>query len=287
MTEDFLAPQRLASRFEADRRRLRAVAFRMLGDASAADDAVQEAWLRLSRTDMSAVANLGGWLTTVVARVCLDVLRTRRSRREEPLEPEIELEADGDPEADVALADSVGAALMVVLDRLGPAERLAFVLHDLFDVTFEDIAPVIGRSVEASRQLASRARRRVRGGDAPNSMAERRRIIDAFLVAARGGDMTALLNLLDPDIVVRSDPAAARLGGNTELRGSAAAAAFFNGRAQAARPVLLDGEIGIAVSPAGQLLAVMEVTIRDGRITCMEATADPDQLQVMDLQELP
>jgi RNA polymerase sigma-70 factor (ECF subfamily) len=283
MTEDFLA-----ERFQADRRRLRAVAFRMLGDAAAAEDAVQETWLRLSRADMSAVCNLGGWLTTVVARVCLDMLRSRRSRREEPLEPEadIEAEADPDPEAEVALADSVGAALMVVLDRLAPAERLAFVLHDLFDMPFEEIAPIVGRSVEAARQLASRARRRVRGGDAPDPSAERRRIIDAFLTASRGGDMTGLLSLLDPDVVMRADAVAMRLGGRGEVRGAAEVAAFFNGRAQAARPALLDGEIGVSVAPAGKLLVVMEVVIRNGRIAGIEAIADPVRLAAMDVRAL-
>ena len=281
MTENFLA-----GRFEADRRRLRAVAFRMLGNAAEAEDAVQETWLRFSRADTSAVGNLGGWLTTVTARVCLDMLRARRSRREEPLETDDDFETDHDPEADMALADSVGAALMVVLDRLSPAERLAFVLHDLFDMPFEEIAPIVGRSVEAARQLASRARRRVRGGDAPDPTAERRRIIDAFLTAARGGDMTGLLSLLDPDVVMRADAAAMRLGGQGEVHGAAAVAAFFNGRAQAAKPALLDGVAGVSVAPAGKLLVVMEIEIRDGRIAGLTAIADPRRLAAMNIEEL-
>jgi RNA polymerase sigma-70 factor (ECF subfamily) len=281
MTETFLL-----ERFEADRRRLRAVAFRMLGNAAEAEDAVQETWLKLSRADVSAVGNLGGWLTTVVARVCLDMLRARRSRREEPLAPETGAEAEDDPERDIALADSVGAALMVVLDRLTPAERLAFVLHDLFDMPFEEIAPIVGRSVEAARQLASRARRRVRGGDAPDPTAERKRIIEAFLTASRGGDMTGLLSLLDPDVVLRADAVAARLGGQAELRGSASVAAFFSGRAQAAKAALLDGVVGVSVAPGGKLLVVMEVEIRDGRIAGIAAIADPERLQAMDVEAL-
>jgi len=281
MTEDFLA-----ERFQADRRRLRAVAFRMLGNSAEAEDAVQETWLRLARADMSAVGNLGGWLTTVVARVCLDMLRSRRSRREAPLEPETDIASEADPEADVALADSVGVALMVVLDRLAPAERLAFVLHDLFDMPFEAIAPIVGRSVEAARQLASRARRRVRGGDAPDPTAERRRIIEAFLTASRGGDMTGLLSLLDPDVIMRADAAAMRLGDRAELRGATEVANFFSGRAQAARTALLDGVLGVAVAPAGRLLVVLEVRVSGGRITGIEAIADPERLRVMDIEEV-
>jgi RNA polymerase sigma-70 factor (ECF subfamily) len=263
----------------------------MLGSAAEAEDAVQEAWLRLSRSDTAEVENMRGWLTTVVSRICLDMLRARHARREELVdgwlpEPVLTVDMNTDPEQQAMIADSVGLALLVVLETLSPAERLAFVLHDLFDMPFEEIAPIVGRSVEAARQLASRARRRVRGGEAPDPTAERKRIIEAFLTASRGGDMTGLLSLLDPDVVLRADAVAARLGGQAELRGSASVAAFFSGRAQAAKAALLDGVVGVSVAPGGKLLVVMEVEIRDGRIAGIAAIADPERLQAMDVEAL-
>ena len=221
----------LAERFEANRTHLRAVAYRMLGSLSEADDAVQEAWLRLSRSDTSGVENLGGWLTTVVARVCLDMLRSRKSRREEPLgahvpEPIVSREDGIDPEHEALLADSVGLALLVVLETLAPAERLAFVLHDMFAVPFDEIAPIVGRSPAAARQLASRARRRVQGAaTAPDAdLTRQREVVDAFLAASRGGDFDALLAVLDPDVVLRADRAAVQAGASREVRGAAAVA---------------------------------------------------------------
>ena len=221
----------LAERFEANRTHLRAVAYRMLGSLSEADDAVQEAWLRLSRSDTSGVENLGGWLTTVVARVCLDMLRSRKSRREEPLdahvpEPIVSREDGIDPEHEALLADSVGLALLVVLETLAPAERLAFVLHDMFAVPFDEIAPIVGRSPTAARQLASRARRRVQGAaTVPDAdLTRQREVVDAFLAASRGGDFDALLAVLDPDVVLRADRAAVPAGASREVRGAAAVA---------------------------------------------------------------
>src|SRR5213596_435811 len=238
----------LAEQFEAYRTHLRAVAYRMLGDLTEADDAVQESWLHLSRSDTSGVENLGGWLTTVVARVCLDMLRSRNSRREEPLgvhvpDPIVSREDGMDPEQEALLADSVGLALLVVLDTLNPAERLAFVLHDLFAVPFDEIAPIVGRSPTATRQLASRARRRVRaGGAAPErSVLRQREVVDAFLAASRGGDFEGLLTLLDPDVVLRADPGAVPPGGSRVVHGATAVARLFSGRAQAAQPALING----------------------------------------------
>ena len=221
----------LAEQFEAERSHLRAVAYRMLGSLSEADDAVQESWLHLSRADTSGVVNLSGWLTTVVARVCLDMLRSRRSRREEPLgedvsEPMMSREDGIDPEQEALLADSVGLALLVVLETLAPAERLAFVLHDLFDVPFDEIAPIVGRSPTAARQLASRARRRVQGAETAQDadLSRQRAVVDAFLAASRGGDFEALLAVLDPDVVLRADPAAVSMGASEEIHGAPAAA---------------------------------------------------------------
>src|SRR6266700_3091914 len=215
----------LAEKFEANRAHLRAVAYRMLGTTSEVDDAVQETWLRLSRSDTSAVENLGGWLTTVVARVCLDMLRSRKSRREEPMGPHVpEPVANDEHQRDTEIADSVGAALLVVLETLAPAERLAFVLHDMFAVPFEEIAPIVGRTPAAARQLASRARRRVQGTPSvPDvDLSRQRTIVDAFLAASRGGDFEGLLAVLDPDVVFRADHAAQRLGSLAEIRGAAA-----------------------------------------------------------------
>src|SRR5438105_7873265 len=232
----------LAARFEENRTHLGAVAYRMLGSPSDADDAVQESWLRLSRSGTSGVENLGGWLTTVVARVCLDMLRSRTSRREEPLEayvpdPIVSREGGIDPEHEALLADSVGLALLVVLDTLNPAERLAFVLHDLFAVPFDEIAPIVGRSETAARQLASRARRRVQGAaTAPDAdLTRQREVVDAFLAASRGGDFDALLAVLDPDVVLRADSAAVHMGASREVRGAAAVAKQFSGRARFAQ----------------------------------------------------
>ncbi|MBX5201885.1 sigma-70 family RNA polymerase sigma factor [Rhizobium sp. NZLR1] len=277
----------LADEFEANRAHLKAAAYRMLGSRSEAEDAVQEAWLRLSRTDTTDVGNLGGWLTTVVARICLDMLRTRKTRREEPLEMPVHAaiaDPANDPERDAALAESVGVALLVVLQTLAPAERVAFVLHDMFDLPFDEIAPIIGRSSAAARQLASRARRRVQGADeAPDvDFGRKRTIAEAFLAASRNGDLEALLAVLAPDVVFRPDATAARFGSIGEMRGAAGVAEAFKGRAQAAEIAVVDGELGFVVQIAGQLRVVVALTIADGRITAIDAIADPDHLQRLD-----
>ena len=271
----------LAERFEEHRPHLRAVAHRMLGSTAEADDAVQEAWLRLSRAGGDDIDNLGGWLTTVVARVSLDMLRSRTSRREDPLDelgrltgPE---EGPDDPEEQAVLADAVGPALMAVLDTLTPSERLAFVLHDLFDVPFGEIASIVGRSPAAARQLASRARRRVRGA-APTSVVEterQRAVVDAFLAASRGGDFQGLLALLDPDVVLRADDAAVKMGAAQEVRGAAAVAETLAGRARAARPALVDGAPGLVWTVRGTPRVVFAFTIDDGTIASIELIADP------------
>jgi RNA polymerase sigma-70 factor (ECF subfamily) len=279
----------LAEKFEANRAHLRAVAYRMLGSTGEVDDAVQETWLRLSRSDTSAVENLGGWLTAVVARVCLDMLRARKSRREEPMGPQVpEPVADDDDACDTEMADSVGAALLVVLETLAPAERLAFVLHDMFAVPFEEIAPIVGRTPAAARQLASRARRRVQGTPpAPDAdFSRQKQIVDAFLAASRSGDFEGLLAVLDPDVVVRVDQAAQRLGSLAEIRGAAAVAETFKGRAQAARPALVDGRLGVAVIFGGQLRIVLRVTISGDRISAIEAVADADQVAAFEVELL-
>jgi RNA polymerase sigma factor (sigma-70 family) len=284
----------LVGRFEEHRTYLRAVAYRMLGSVSEADDAVQETWLRLSRSDTSEVENLGGWLTTVLARVCLDMLRSRKSRREESLgarvpEP-IAGRADGaDPEQEALLSDSVGLALLVVLETLTPAERLAFVLHDMFAVPFDEIAPVVGRSPDAARQLASRARRRVRGADTSYEPdhTRQREVVDAFLAAARDGDFDALVAVLDPDVVLRSDRAALPAGVPREVHGAPAVARrALVGRARAARPALVDGAVGVVVAPRGRLLMVLDFKIRDGKIVEIDAVADPERLNQLDLSLL-
>jgi RNA polymerase sigma-70 factor (ECF subfamily) len=273
----------LAERFEERRPHLRAVAYRMLGSRGEADDAVQEAWLRLSRSDTDAVDNLGGWLTMVVARICLDMLRARKARREQsfgPDVPEPSVSAEESIERNALLADSVGLALLIVLDKLNPAERVAFVLHDMFDIPFEDIAPIIERSPEATRQLASRARRRVRGESEPlNADFDRQQaVVEAFLAAARGGNFEALLTMLAPEVVMRADKTAVRMGGQPELRGAAAVAAAFKGRAQAARPARVDGGIGVAVIFGGHLRIVLELTFDGEQIAGIEATADPARI---------
>ena len=283
----------LAERFEENRTHLRAVAYRMLGSSSEVDDAVQEAWLRLNRADTTGIDNLGGWLTTVVARVCLDMLRSRQSRREEPFAPDApEPLATGtsrsSPEHEAVLADSVGLALLVVLDRLTPAERLAFVLHDMFAVSFEEIAPIVGRSAEAARQLASRARRRVRGGSeaVESDRVRQREVVDAFLAALRSGDFEGLLAVLDPDLVVRADMAGPSGAPPPEIRGAvvwAKQAVAFGHMARLARPALVNGAIGIVMAPQGRLLRALRLTIANGKITEIEVIGDPERLGGLEL----
>eukprot|EP01132_Coremiostelium_polycephalum_P008996 gene8995-11016_t len=265
----------------------------MLGSMTEADDAVQEAWLRFSRAHTDDVGNLAGWLTTVVSRVCLDMLRSRTSRREDQLtpqtpEPVAGRESGGDPEHDIVMADSVGAALLVVLERLAPAERLAFVLHDMFGISFDEIAPIVDRTPEAARQLASRARRRVQGTDTipARSLARQREIVNAFLAASRGGDFNALLAVLDPDVVFRADKAAVQLGAMSEIRGAEAVANTFKGRAQGAVPALVDGVLGLVVKVRGRLHVVLNLTIAGDRITAIEAVAEPSRLNALDLAVL-
>ena len=279
----------LTEKFEANRAHLRAVAYRMLGSTSEVDDAVQETWLRLNRSDTSAVENLSGWLTTVVARVCLDMLRSRKSRREEPMGPQVPEPAARDAhERDAEMADSVGAALLVVLETLAPAERLAFVLHDMFAVPFEEIAPIVGRTPAAARQLASRARRRVQGTpQVPEAdLGRQRQIVEAFLAASRDGDFEGLLAVLDPDVVFRADSAAQRLGSLAEIRGAAAVAETFKGRARAAKPALVDGRPALAVIMGGQLRIVLRLTITGDRISAVEAVADAGRIGRFDVEVL-
>jgi len=274
----------LSERFEEDRGRLAAIAYRMLGSRSEADDAVQEAWLRLSRSDATAIENLRGWLTTVVGRVCLDMLRSRSSRREEPLDTDA-LEASENPEQEAVLADSIGLAMLVVLETLNPAERVAFVLHDMFAMPFDEIAPIVGRSEVATRQLASRARRRVQGAGPVSDIdiASRRKIVDAFLAASRGGDFGALLSLLDPDVVLRADDAAVLIGAGREVRGAQEVARTFAGRARVAQPALVDGAPGLVWSSGGRPRVAFAFTITDARITAIDLIADPQRLEKMDL----
>ena len=285
--------QWLAEQFEANRTHLRAVAYRMLGSLSEADDAVQEAWLHLSRADTSSVANLGGYLTTIVARICLDMLRARKSRREESLEasvpePITRRESATDPEHEALLADSIGLALLVVLERLSPAERLAFVLHDIFAVPFDEIASVVERSETAARQLASRARRRVRGAASSGDVdrTRQRTVVDAFLAAARAGNFDALLAVLDPDVVFRHDRTAVPLGASREVNGALAVAKQFAGSAQAARSLLVNGAVGVVLAPRGRLLLVLDLTITHGKIAEINVIADPARLQQLDLAVL-
>lgn len=287
----------LAERFEDHRPRLRAVAYRMLGSTAEADDAVQDAWLRLRRVDPAAIDNLGGWLTTVVARVCLDALRSRRARREESsgvhLPEPIVSDGAPDPEQEALLAESVGIALLVVLETLSPAERLAFVLHDTFGLPFDEIAPIVGRSAVATRQLASRARRRVRGSRAEPDvdLAGQRAVVDAFLAASRRGDFTALLEVLDPDVVIRADAGVLGVAGVTsrEVSGAAAVARTalgFRRFAAGARDVLVNGAAGLLVVVDGRPFAVLGFTVRDRRIAAIDILADADRLAALDLSRL-
>ncbi|GAA3082514.1 sigma-70 family RNA polymerase sigma factor [Rhizobium viscosum] len=276
--------QWLADEFEANRGHLRAVAFRMLGSRTEAEDAVQEAWLRLTRSDRGNVDNLTGWLTTVVARICLDMLRSRKTRREEPLDLPVHgaiVDIASNPEREAAFADSVGIALLVVLQTLSPAERVAFVLHDMFDLPFEEIAAVIGRNAAAARQLASRARRRVQGQpETPDvDLARKRSIAEAFLVASRNGDLAGLIAVLAPDAVFRPDAAAIQLGDVAPLHGAQAVAENFKGRATSAKVALVDGEIGLVVFIQGQLRVVLALSFDGDRISTVDAIADPDHLR--------
>jgi RNA polymerase sigma factor (sigma-70 family) len=285
----------LAQRFETHRDHLRAVALRMLGSSHEADDAVQEAWLRLSRADADAVDNLGGWLTTVVARVCLDMLRARATKREVPPDAAHDPVTGTSPEDEALLADSVGLALLVVLDTLTPAERLAFVLHDMFAVPFEEIAPIVGRTPVAARQLASRARRRVQSDPAvPDaSAATQREVVAAFLAASREGDFAGLLRLLDPHVVLRADPTVVALGRSSpygtpaEVRGPDGVAKTFAGRARATRLTLVDGLAGLVWSLRGQPQVVFSFTVRGGRVVAIEMLGDPETLAALDLERTP
>ena len=279
----------LAQHFEEHRARLTAVANRMLGSASEADDAVQEAWIRLSRSDADAIENLGAWLTTVLSRVCLNMLQSRRSRPEVPLAPGAPEQhagpvADDDPEHEALLADSIGLALLIVLDTLSPAERVAFVLHDMFGVPFEEIAPIVGRNAPAARQLASRARRRVQREDAGGEADRLRhaKLVDAFLAAARKGEFDRLLTLLDPGVVLRADETAAAMGTAPELHGAAAVGAFSR-RARGATPALLDGAAAAVWVVGGQLRVVYRFTTSGERITAIDLIADPERLRALDL----
>jgi len=290
-----MGDEQLTKMFEADRARLRAVAYRMLGSVSEADDAVQEAWLRINRSGAGGIQNLEGWLTTVVARVCLDLLRSRKSRREEALD-ELVASITGrddrtDPEQEALLAESVGIALLVVLDTLGPAERVAFVLHDVFDLPFDEIANVVGRTPAAARQLASRARRRVRGGDATpgHDLKRQQVVVDAFLVALRAGDFEGLLAVLDPEAVFRADAAAGPLGAPTEIRGArnwARGALAYSRFARFARPALVNGAVGLVLAERGRLSRVLSFTIAHEKIVKVEVIADAERLEQLDLAVL-
>lgn len=282
----------LAQQFETNRGHLRAVAYRMLGSLSEADDAVQETWLRLSRSDAGSIQNLGGWLTTVVARICLDILRSRTARAEESLDGQLasvtNKPSTRDPEQETLLADSVGVALLVVLDRLNPAERLAFVLHDVFAVSFEEIATILDRTPEAARQLASRARRRVQAKESKASadLPEQRKVVDAFLKALRSGDFEALVAVLDPDVQVRIDGAAARQGGPREIRGArnwAQGAIAFSQMTRFAQAALVDGSVGVVFAPEGNLSRVLRFAITHGKIAQVDIIAEPARLRDLDL----
>ncbi|MHA7772836.1 sigma-70 family RNA polymerase sigma factor [Roseibium sp. M-1] len=280
----------LSQEFEKHRAQMKAIAYRMLGSTGEAEDAVQEAWFRLERGAENGILNLGGWLTTVVARICLDMLRARKARREELLDGEASqtstnLESGISPEDELAMADTVGIALLVVLERLAPAERLAFVLHDLFSFPFDDIAAIVDRSPEATRQLASRARRRVRGGAGPGETGHSasHEVVKAFLAAARSGDFHALVSILDPDVVFRADSVAALLGSSSEIKGAHAVADAFKGRAQAARAALVDGKLGLLVAPGGKLRIVLRLSFNKSRIATIEAIANPVAVAALEI----
>ncbi|MGZ8688263.1 MAG: sigma-70 family RNA polymerase sigma factor [Gaiellaceae bacterium] len=282
--------ERLAAHFEEHRAHLRAVAYRILGSRAEADDAVQEAWLRLSRSEVSGIENLGGWLTTVVARICLDMLRSRTSRREQPTgmdvpEPAAGASAGGDPESEAVLADSLGTALLAVLDTLSPAERVAFVLHDVFAIPFDEIGLVLGRSTNAAKQLASRARGRLQGSLPARDpdLPRQRTVVNAFLAASRAGDFEALLAVLDPDIVLRADAGAVQMGAPEEVRGATAVARMFSGRALEAQPALVDGTAGVVWAPEGQPSVVWDLSIANGTIARIDMLAAPDTLAELDL----
>jgi RNA polymerase sigma-70 factor (ECF subfamily) len=277
--------------FEEHREHLRAVAYRMLGSVTEAEDAVQEAWLRMDRTDVSDVRNMRGWLTTVVARICLDMLRARSARSEEPLDeaPAVAAPDAVDPEAEAVLADSIGVALLVILQTLSPAERLAFVLHDMFDLPYAEIAPIVGRSENTAAQLAARARRRVRGKtpDPATDLVRQRRLVDAFLAAARDGDFDALLSVLDADVVLHVDAAAA--GRPTTIRGAqavATSARAFSANARFAEPALVDGAVGVVVAPKGKLRLVLRFTVVGDKISEIDIDADPQRLRSFNLAVL-
>ncbi|WP_353509095.1 sigma-70 family RNA polymerase sigma factor [Intrasporangium sp.] len=282
----------LAARFEEHRGRMRGIAYRVLGSATEADDAVQEAWLRLSRTEAEEIDNLAAWLTTVVGRISLNMLRSRRTRLEEPLdaerrEPTSSGSGGMDPAEEAILADSVGVALLVVLDTLSPAERLAFVLHDLFDLPFDEIGPIVGRSSSAARQLASRARRRVRGTPTPpTDLPRQRRVVDAYLAAVRDGDFQGLLLLLDPDVVLRADAGATPAGRLVSLRGAevvARAAMASSHRARYSAPALVEGAAGIVMAPRGQLFLVLSFAFDGDHITAIDVISDTDRLRSLEL----
>jgi len=288
----------LAEQFETQRGRLRSVAYRMLGSTAEADDAVQETWIRLSRTDAGGVGNLSGWLTTVVARVCLDILRARKTRREDAMDEGVAQIAanDTDAEQDRALADNIGMAMLVVLETLTPAERVAFVLHDMFDLPFDDIAPIVGRTSEATRQLASRARRRVQGGSPVNEAdrARKQEVVNAFLTASRTGDLSGLLAVLDPNVVLNADATTVTLSANAggafpispEIRGQAAVASTFNGRAAAARMAIVDDDIAAIYAPGGKPTVVFKFTLQAGRISVIDVIAEPERLSAMEIGPL-
>jgi RNA polymerase sigma-70 factor (ECF subfamily) len=286
----------LAERFEAHRAHLRTVAYRMLGSLAEAEDAVQEAWIRLSSSDSAEIDNLGGWLTTVVGRICLNLLRSRRTRREDPLavhfpDPIVNREDDAGPEHEALVADAIGLALLVVLETLTPAERLAYVLHDMFAVPFDEIASMLGRTPTAVRQLASRARRRVReGAPVPDvDLASQRRVVDAFFAAARDGEFEALIRVLDPEVIVRSDGARLRLPTETTIRGAEAVAAQairFTRLSPFVRPALVNGVAGVVVAPGGEPFSVMAFTVRGGRIVAIDALSDPIRLRQLDLASI-
>lgn len=280
----------LAEEFEANRSHLRGVAYRMLGSLTEADDAVQESWFRLSRTDTSEIDNLKAWLTTVIARVCLDLLRSRKSRREESLDAEVVevVTSDENPEHEAVLADSVGLALLVVLDTLTPAERLAFVLHDMFAVSFEEIATIIGRSPMATRQLASRARRRVQGkASVPKpDLKQQRKVVDAFLTALRAGDFEGLVAVLDPDVVVHTDSGSGRPGWPKEIRGAtnwAKGAITFSHMARFVQPALVNGSVGLILAPRGRLIRALDFRIENGKIVEVEVIGEADRLSQLEL----